>query len=259
VNKMKYFILILFPLLAAAAGCAAKPASKQDLSIVSKNDVNAPDDSDFDEFEQELENKQVSIADPLESWNRAMFGVNDKFYFWIAKPVLEGYEKIIPKPIRVGTDNFFENIKTPVRLVNCLAQGKCRGANSEIIRFCINTTIGVLGIGDPARDKWNIEPVKEDLGQTLASYKFGDGLYIVWPFVGPSTVRDSVGDLGDTFLNPTHYVKPVEAAIGISALRGVNAGSFHTGEYETFKNASVDPYIAMRNGYIQYRQKQILE
>jgi phospholipid-binding lipoprotein MlaA len=256
-GKMKLYTLTLFSLL-AAAGCATKPASRQNLSPVSIN-INLSDNSDFDEFEEELESKQVTIADPLESWNRAMYGINDKLYFWVAKPVIEGYEKHIPKLIRTGTDNFFQNLTTPVRFVNCLAQRKCTGADRELKRFFINSTIGVLGIGDPARDRWHIEPAKEDLGQTLAIYGLGDGFYIVWPVFGPSTVRDSIGDIGDGFLNPAHYVEPVKAAIGISVFKRVNEGSFHTGEYETFKKSSVDPYIAMRNGYIQYRGKQIRE
>ncbi len=260
---MKLYTLIMFSLIAASAGCAANRISdhgSRDSNLRVTTDesrVTSEEDSGFNEFEQEMEKKQVTIADPLEPWNRAMFGINDKIYFWVGKPVIEGYKKYIPEPVRIGTDNFFQNIKTPVRFVNCLAQRKCSGADRELKRFFINTTIGVLGIGDPARDKWHIEPAKEDLGQTLAVYGLGDGFYIVWPFLGPSSARDSIGDLGDGFLNPVHYVEPVEAAVGISAFRIVNEGSFHTGEYEAFKKASIDPYIAMRNGYKQYREQQI--
>jgi len=105
----------------------------------------------------------------------------------------------------------------------------------------------------------SIERVDEDLGQTLAVYGLGDGCYLVWPLYGPSTLRDSVGTLGDQCLNPVRYVEPEEASIGVSAVSVVNQRSFHQGEYETLKSASVDPYIAMRTAYVQYRRKQILD
>jgi phospholipid-binding lipoprotein MlaA len=188
-----------------------------------------------------------------------MFGINDKFYFWVAKPVVQTYEKIMPRPARVCIGNFFENLTTPARFVNCLIQGKGPEADRELRRFGINTTAGVLGFSDPARDRCHLAPANEDLGQTLAVHGFGDGFYIVWPVFGPSTLRDSVGMVGDAFLNPVRYVKPTEASIGISVADATNDGSFHIGEYEAFKSAAVDPYVAMRGAYIQYRSKQIKE
>lgn len=253
---MKSYGLILF-LLVAVSGCSASSYSNSHLANALPADANSSADQAFDEFEQELAGKQVVISDPLESWNRTMFGVNDRFYFWVAKPVVEGYEKTVPRPARIGIDNFFQNLTTPVRFVNCLAQGKGPAAGRELRRFGINTTVGFLGVGDPALDKWHLEPAKEDLGQTLAVHGLSDGLYIVWPLLGPSTLRDSAGTVGDRFLNPVSYVEPVEVAVGISAANAVNDSSFHVGEYEAFKEASVDPYIAMRTAYIQYRQNQI--
>ena len=117
--------------------------------------------------------------------------------------------------------------------------------------------MGVLGIGDPARDRWKLQPAEKDLGQTLAVYGLGDGFYLMWPFLGPSTLRDSVGMVGDEFLNPVRYIPPEAVSIGTSAASTVNSGSFHLGDYETLKSASVDPYIAMRETYVQYRKKQV--
>ncbi len=253
---MRPYLLIVF-LLVAAAGCAAPSKSNPDSLAVSPVDINSSADATFDEFEEELATGQVVIADPLEPWNRIMYGINDRFYFWVAKPILHVYENTVPKPARVGIGNFFENLMTPVRFVNCLLQGKGPEAGRELRRFGINTTAGVLGFGDPAHDQWHLEPAKEDLGQTLAVHGFGDGCYIVWPVFGPSTLRDSAGAVGDQFLNPVRYIKPAEASIGISATDTVNEGSFHIGEYEAFKSAAVDPYVAMRTAYIQYRKKQI--
>jgi phospholipid-binding lipoprotein MlaA len=222
------------------------------------DDPNAIDD-DFALLEEELVEEKIEVPDPLEPVNRIMFGVNDVLYFWVAKPVLGVYNGVMPEPARIGIRNFFNNASTPVRLVNCLLQGKNDGANTELRRFAINTTAGILGFGDPALDQHGLEPVKEDLGQTLAVYGLGDGFYIVWPLFGPSTVRDSVGMAGDQFLNPLRYVDPREVSIGLSITKGVNAGSFQIGMYEDFKEDAFEPYIAMRELYIQYRHKQIEE
>jgi len=255
---MRYYFLIMIWLV-AGAGCASSDRTTSNLPAASLVDVNSSDEAAFDEFEKELSQRQVTVPDPIEPWNRAMFGINDRFYFWVAKPVIQTYEKIVPRPARVCIGNFFENLTTPARFVNCLFQGKGPEAGRELHRFVINTTAGVLGFGDPARDRWHLAPTKEDLGQTLAVHGFGDGFYVVWPLLGPSTLRDSVGMVGDGFLNPVRYVKPLETSIGISAADVANNGSFHIGEYEALKSAAVDPYVAMRGAYIQYQNKQIKE
>jgi phospholipid-binding lipoprotein MlaA len=253
---MRYYFLIMIWLV-TGTGCASSARNTANLPAASPVDVNSSGEAAFDEFDKELSQRQATVPDTIEPWNRAMFGINDIFYFWVAKPVIQTYEKIVPRPVRVCIGNFFENLTTPARYVNCLFQGKGPEADRELRRFGINTTAGVLGFGDPARDRWGLKPAKEDLGQTLAVYGLGDGFYVVWPLLGPSTLRDSVGMVGDGFLNPVRYVKPAEASIGISVVDAVNDGSFHIGEYESFKAAAVDPYVAMRGAYIQYRKKQI--
>ena len=250
-----YFLIMIW--LVAGAGCASSARNSPNLPEASPMDVNSSGEAAFDEFETELSRKQVTVPDPIESWNRAMFGINDIFYFWVAKPVMQTYEKIVPRPARVCIGNFFSNLATPARFVNCLLQGKGPEADRELRRFGINTTAGVLGFGDPAYDRWGLIPAREDLGQTLAVYGLGDGFYVVWPLLGPSTLRDSAGMVGDSFLNPVRYVKPQEVSIGISVVDGTNKGSFRIGEYESFKAAAVDPYVAMREAYIQYRKKKI--
>ena len=225
----------------------------------SDDSAGPPADEDFDFLEEELAEKMVEVTDPLESWNRIMYYVNDILYFWVAKPCAQACKELVPEPVRIGVRNFFHNLTTPIRLTNCLLQGKGDSADTEFHRFIVNTTSGVLGFGDPARDKLGLEPAEEDLGQTLAVYGLSDGFYIVWPLVGPSTLRDSAGLVGDQFLNPTWYVEPMEVSIGISGGKIVNESSFHIGEYEAFKSAALDPYVAMREAYIQYRNKQIQE
>jgi phospholipid-binding lipoprotein MlaA len=255
---MKLHIWLTFSLLVTIAGCAA-PDKNPGSNNLGRSDNLSEEitDEDFDLLAEQLDEQKVEIADPLEFFNRFFFGVNDALYFWVAKPVAETYEGLIPKPARIGIRNFFNNLTTPVRYVNCLLQGKGDAAGTELDRFLINTTEGILGFGDPALDKHGIKPVEEDLGQTLAVHGFEDGFYLVLPLLGPTTLRDGIGKVGDLFLNPVFYVDPTEAAIGISVGRYVNEGSFYIGEYETFKAAAVDPYIAMRQAYIQYRKKQI--
>jgi phospholipid-binding lipoprotein MlaA len=253
---MRYCLPIVF-CLCILAGCTQSKQNKNE-TLSQPGGTDSYDDT-FDEFEEEFSAKQVTISDPLQPVNQLMFNFNDFLYFRAAKPVIKGYSGIVPKPVRIGINNFFDNLLAPGRFVNCILQRKCSSAGREFNRFAINSTIGVLGFGDPALDKWDIKSTKEDLGQTLALYGFGDGFYIVWPFLGPSTCRDSIGMGGDAFLNPVRYVKPTEASIGISVFNITNNGSFHIGDYESFKEAALNPYIAMRDAYIQYRIQQIKE
>jgi phospholipid-binding lipoprotein MlaA len=210
-------------------------------------------------FGEDVEEEVVHVADPLYPWNRAMFHFNDKLYFWLLKPLSRGYRAVIPTPVRSGVKNFFRNITMPIRMVSCLLQGKGRAASAELSRFLINSTVGVLGFGNPAKRWPELDPSEEDLGQTLGSYGIGNGFYIVWPFLGPSTMRDSVGMVGDWFLNPVSYVDPTEAYLEIRAVETINETSFKIGDYESLKEAAIDPYVAFRNAYIQYRKKKVEE
>jgi phospholipid-binding lipoprotein MlaA len=269
---MKLQVLALVALVIATGGCAVSDNSirgtrdeGRGTRIADANAVRHPQadeeaaEDNFDLLEEELAEQMVEVADPLEGLNRIMFGINDILYFWVAKPVTQVYEGVVPAPVRIGVGNFFHNLTTPIRFVNCHLQGKVDSADIELKRFLINTTSGILGFGDPARDKMGLEPVEEDLGQTLAVHGFGNGFYMVLPLLGPSTLRDTVGFVGDQFLNPVRYVEPWEVSISVSGTKAVNEGSFHIGEYETFKSSAVDPYVAMRQAYIQYRAKQIKE
>lgn len=253
-------------MLVMITGCAQqsnKVSSELDAVSVSheiSDDADFEIDEDFDLFEEDVSAQAVEVADPLESVNRFMHNVNDTLYFWLAKPVIDVYMGVTNKPIRIGVGNFFTNLSTPARFVNCHLQGKTDQADVELGRFLINSTFGIAGIWDPAKEDHGLDPVqKEDLGQTLAVHGADDGFYLVLPLLGPSTSRDAVGMVGDLFLNPLFYLASSDSAIAISAGKYTNKGSFHVGEYEVFKDAAVDPYAAMRQVYIQYRTKQIEE
>ncbi len=248
-------------LAVTTSGCAGsnKTLSSKNQVLVNSEYEQRAEDEDFDFLEDELTAQRVEISDPLEPFNRIMYNLNDTLYFWVLKPCTQAYKQVIPKPARIGIHNFFQNLAFPIRYVNCLLQGKSDAAGTESDRFLINTTAGILGFGDPAGDKYGLQPVDEDLGQTLAIHGINNGFYIVWPILGPSTVRDSAGMVGDLFLNPVFYVEPIEAKLGISAGGYTNENSFHIGEYEVFKSAAVDPYVAMREVYIQYQNKKVQE
>jgi phospholipid-binding lipoprotein MlaA len=141
----------------------------------------------------------------------------------------------------------------PKRFVNCLLQGKLQGAGTELARFSINTTFGLGGLFNPAGKC--LEDFNEDSGQTLGNYGIGTGMYIVWPLLGPSSLRGTAGTVLDTALNPLTYVKmKFWEKLSIRGYYSVNDTSLRLGEYEDLKQSAIDPYIALRNAYFQHRQ-----
>lgn len=206
-----------------------------------------------------LEEPEENLADPLEPINRTFFVVNDKLYFWVLKPVATGYKAVFPQDARLGVRNFFSNLTTPIRLVNCLFQAKFKGAGNEAVRFLLNTTLGLAGFLDPAKKELKIGKTDADFGQTLGVWGIGSGFYLNLPILGPLSLRDGVGYVGDLFLDPRTYLlnnRPV-AGIGTRTLDKVNETSLTIGEYEDLKKASLDPYVAVRDAYHQYRQHKI--
>ncbi len=217
----------------------------------------ALDDSD-DDFEDEFgdESDLKPIADPLEPLNRLIFRFNDKVYFWALKPAAKGYAAIVPEKGRVGVKRFFSNITSPVRIVNSALQLKFARAGSETARFLINTTVGVLGFTDPAKDRWGIRMYKEDFGQTMGRYGAGPGIFINLPFLGPSSLRDGIGLVADLYVDPLTYLPPDETweKIGVYAFRTVNNTSLEITLYEDLKKDALDPYSFIRDAWHQYRE-----
>jgi len=208
--------------------------------------------------EEEKTPEKAVIADPLEPFNRAMYHFNDKLYFWALKPVAQGYGKIVPEVARVGVRNFFSNIASPIRIVNCVLQARFVDAVKELGRFAVNTVWGIGGLMDLASDNAvNLPKQDADFGQTLGVYGLGQGFYIHWPIFGPSSPRDTVGLIGDMYLHPSTYLFETDVLIGIKAYERVNSTSLSIGDYESLKDAAVDPYVAIRDAYVQYRLKKI--
>ena len=276
-NHMRYILTILLATVLFLSGCL-EPENGTNLNTERQatleqfdNNGNSKDaeltessqsqitDEDFDLFGEDLSEQVTEISDPLEPLNRVIFNLNDVLYLWVLIPVSQVYTDITPEPARIGILNFFNNVTTPIRFVNCLLQGKGDAAGTELNRFLINTTEGILGLGDPAKDKHGIKAVYEDLGQTLAVHGIDNGFYIVVPLLGPSTLRDAIGKVGDFFLNPIFYLEPSDLRLGVSAGKSTNESSFHKGEYESLKADALDAYVVFRLAYIQYRNKQIQE
>jgi phospholipid-binding lipoprotein MlaA len=216
------------------------------------------DDENLDYDDDTFKEERVEIADPIEPFNRAIYHFNDKLYFWALKPVAQGYKVVVPEPARISVKNFFSNLGFPVRFLSCLLQADFSGAASEFGRFGINTIWGVGGLLDPSSNKeLDLQKQETDLGQTLGVYGVGHGFYVVWPVLGPSSPRDTVDIAGDYFLYPVSYVYPWYAGIGVRSYEIVNSTSMRIGDYESLKEAAIDPYIALRDAYIQYRLKKV--
>lgn len=209
--------------------------------------------------ETEEEEARPTVADPIEPWNRAMYHFNDFFYLNILEPTAKGYRVVVPYDFRLIFKNFFDNLGMPVRFVSSVLQGNGSKAGNEMGAFLINSTVGVLGFATPAQDVWGLKTTDEDMGQAFGKWGIGHGFYIVWPVLGSSSARDTVGMAGDYFLSPLTYVDPSETAIGLKVFDVVNATSFRIGDYESLKGFSLDPYISLRDAYIQRRAKQVSE
>jgi phospholipid-binding lipoprotein MlaA len=201
------------------------------------------------------------ISDPFESVNRATLGFNDLAYSYVLRPVAHGYEWVTPAPVRRGLDNFFANLNFPDRLVSNLLQGKPGRAAKETGKFVVNSTFGLLGlfrVSDNFPALVGVPPA--DLGETFGIWGIGNGPFLILPVLGPSTVRDAVGQLGDWELNPVgwyvfdkihgyswEWTGSGQLVFFIDTLPGL------VKNYDSLHQAAVDPYVALRSAYFQYR------
>lgn len=265
-NKIEssfYFILPLLFILFSTHDAAGKDAYPDDRIyntetrfLLAQSDT-GEDDFYFPDDLYEEEKTEFHIADPLRPFNIAMFHFNDKLYFWVLKPAAKGWKTVVPEPARNGVNNFFYNLGFPIRFVNSILQLKGEKAVNELGRFFLNTIFGVGGFGNPAKNFDQLNPPAEDLGQTLGYYGVGHGFFLILPFWGPSSLRDTAGFAGDRFLDPVQYVDPWELRTGLNATETVNKTSFRIGDYEAFKEAALEPYDAMKSAYLQRRFKSV--
>ena len=217
--------------------------------------VQAQDDDDFFIFDDEEETTSPEISDPLEGFNRAMFRMNDVLYRGLLKPVARGL-RILPVPVRNGARNFFSNLGTPISAGSALLQGDLPNTASEAGRFVINSTLGILGIFDPATNM-GLEQDDEDLGQTLARYGIGHGFYLVMPFAGSSSLRDFIGNIATNRLNPVYEELDGGQLVALNIIRGEIALSLDQDTYEGFYESALDPYVFFRSAWLQNRAGKV--
>ena len=222
------------------------------------------DDDYFDNNENFTTHISGDISDPLEPWNRFWHGFNDILWLQYIQPIWLTYELITPTEFRQGVSNFFTNLAFPIRFINCFLQGKPMEAGVEFQRFIVNTTLGVGGLMNPGKDHkplWCDEPDVTGFGQTLGRWGIGDGFYVVWPVIGPSTVRETFGMAGDFAAHPMAYAAYHWDNLTINSINALRAGH-SVGErleaYNSLRKISVEPYSALRNAYVQSTRSKVV-
>lgn len=196
--------------------------------------------------------------DPFEPFNERMFWFNrevlDRF---VLKPAATAWDFIFPDPVQEGIHNVFDNLAVVRRVVNNTLQLKFAGAGKELARFTINSTVGVVGFFDVARDGFGIQQSDEDTGQTFGVWGMGPGPYLVLPFLPPLTIRDGIGYVFDTAMTPYIYFIPWYANMAATATNVVNERSINLDRFERVAESTVDLYGAVRNAYLQRRAAAI--
>ncbi len=213
-----------------------------------------------EDIEQDLGKR--SIRDPFKKLNKKVFRFNDWMYRRALAPLARGYRKVMPDPAEKGVRNFIRNIKFPIRLVGSLLQGKVKRASKETGAFIVNSTLGIGGLFRPAKD---IKPLAdipaEDLGQAFAKWGINDGVYIVLPILGPTSLRDGIARLGTRVIDPlassSNLIEDNELRILTQGINAVAEAGPVLEQYEAMTESSVDPYEAIKDAYKQHRDNQI--
>jgi phospholipid-binding lipoprotein MlaA len=229
---------------AAASSIIEQPQPRQ-IALASALSESAEAGEDFD-------------SDPLEAFNEKMFWFNrevlDRF---LLKPAATAWDFVIPDPVQRGIYNIFDNLAVVRRVVNNTLQWKLTGAGTELARFTINSTVGLVGFFDVARDGFGIQQRDEDTGQTFGVWGIGPGPYLVLPFLPPLTIRDGIGYAFDTAMTPYIYFIPWYANAGLTATSTVNERSLNLETFERVAESTIDLYGAVRNAYLQRRAAAI--
>ena len=206
------------------------------------------------------------VKDCFEGLNRGVFAFNQALDQILIEPLAKGY-RYLPSPIRSGTSNFLSNLSLVVTVPNNLLQGDFAVAGKNKARFAVNSTLGILGIFDPASKVGLNNYEKEDYGQTLGRWGVGEGCYLVLPILGPSTARDTVGSLANYFggdawynitvRNDTHYVSDFDYYASVGAL-GIDFRAKNLESFDNLEKNSLDFYASVKSLYLQDRKMKIL-
>ena len=232
-------------LMAQQTSAAAEPDFMASAAVASAPMAATAPGEDFDE-------------DPWEGFNEKMFWFNREVLDrYVLKPVATGWDFVFPDPVQRGIHNIFDNLAVVRRVVNNTLQFKMAGAGTELARFTINSTIGLVGFFDVAKDAFGIEQKDEDTGQTFGVWGMGPGPYLVLPLLPPLTVRDGVGYAFDIAMTPYTYFIPWWASAAGTATNTVNERSLNLDRFERVAESTVDLYGAVRNAYLQRRAAAI--
>jgi phospholipid-binding lipoprotein MlaA len=194
--------------------------------------------------------------DPIEGFNRAMFAFNEGLDTVLIKPIAQGYDAVLPTPVRTGITNFFGNLADLFIGVNNLLQGKPDQAVSDLGRVAINSTIGILGLFDVATEA-GLEKHEEDFGQTFGRWGMGDGAYVVLPVFGPRSVRDTAGLVLDMAVDPVANIDHVPSRNTLTALRLIDTRADLLPADKVIAEAALDKYSYVRDGYLQRRRNLV--
>jgi phospholipid-binding lipoprotein MlaA len=214
-----------------------------------------------DEFDDEFESGSSGgqVFDPLRRYNLFMFRINDWMYVWIIRPVAKGYACLLPERVRVPIGRALRNLRAPVSAVNAVLQFEFKKAGTELGRFLINSTIGILGLFDSAAKHLKWYPANEDFGLTLGHYGIGSGFPLVLPFLEPSNLRDSIALIPNLLLNPFSYIRNVIFSISVGVADVFNTVSLEYEMIDNLRREALDPYSFFRDAHQQNRDKRIQE
>ena len=197
--------------------------------------------------------------DPWENWNRKVFAFNEGLDENVLKPVATGYSKVVPQFVRRGVDNFFANIADAWSAVNNVLQAKPEPAFQDVVRVTTNTVFGFFGVLDVATE-FGLDHHYEDFGQTLGRWGFGAGAYVVWPLLGPSSVRDSAALPADRwFASPSVFIKEGRWQGGLTVLQIVNTRANLLGASRVLDDIALDKYTFLRDAYLQRRRSLVYD
>lgn len=248
------FSILLLLTTALPFNSFAAPESNQDKEENSKASIT---DEEFFEEDGFGESEEVTkISDPLEKINRPVYKFNRVIDNVVVEPVARGYRAAIPGWGRERVRSFLKNLKVPLTLFNSVLQGDVDNSFHSFWRFTINSTLGVGGLFDIA-SYGNLSNREEDFGQTLGVWGMNAGPYIMWPVLGPSNIRDSLGMTGDYFADPFHYTHSWEFEDSRNVLTVIDTREQFLDLLDDIDKTSLDPYATIRSLYIQKRDSDI--
>lgn len=201
---------------------------------------------------------EADPRDPLEPWNRTVYGFNDKVDQVVARPVATAYRRVVPGEIRDRVRNFFANLADPFIGVNSFLQGKVEDGITDWARFIFNSTFGIFGIHDVASEM-GLEKHNEDFGQTFGRWGAGTGPYLVLPFLGSSNLRDGIGTAVDIYTYPLNYAEPERVRYSLWALRLTQTRADLLDASRILEEASLDKYTFQRDAYLQRRRSLVYD